>query len=105
MKCGSTSPVTILRSASAKRRSSFTGVPAAVGPEVDVRGVVARVVVLDPHRPQHPRVAHQLASSAPTFGRWSPVATSTGCARGATPASSRVRTIGPAGTARSGPAG
>jgi hypothetical protein len=40
MKCGSTRPVTIFKSASTKRRSSFTGVPAAVVPKVHVRGVV-----------------------------------------------------------------
>ena len=61
MKCGSTRPVAILRSAATKRRSSFTGVRArAREPEIDMGRIVLREMVLDAHRFQHPGVADQL---------------------------------------------
>ena len=61
MKCGSTRPVAMRRSASTKRRSSFTGVPrVARGAEVDVRCGVAREMVLHPDVLHHPGVADHL---------------------------------------------
>ena len=55
MKCGSTSPVAMRRSASTNRRSSLTGVRRPLGePEVDVRLRVAREMVLDAHRCRAP---------------------------------------------------
>ena len=55
MKCGSTRPVAILRSASTKRRSSSTGVRRRRRvAEVDVRRRVPGEVVLDPRIGEHP---------------------------------------------------
>ncbi len=61
MKCGSTRPVAMRRSASTKRRSSLTGVPrVARAAEVDMHRFVAREMVLDPNVVQHPGIANQL---------------------------------------------
>ena len=61
MKCGSTRPVAIFRSASTKRLSMLDRRAARRGrPEVDVVRIVAGEVVFDPDVLQHPRIADQL---------------------------------------------
>ncbi len=78
MKCGSTRPVAILRSASTKRRSSLTGVPrVAVRPRSTwaassrAKWFSTRTFSSTQGSPT------SSASSSPSFGRCRPVATST----------------------------
>ena len=92
MKCGSTSPVAILRSASTSRRSSRTTVPRGVRPRWTwsassrARWLTTRTCPITQGSPT------SSASSAPSFGRCSPVATRMVMPSRGTPASSSVRT-------------
>ena len=78
MKCGSTSPVAMRRSASTKRRSSLTGVRR---PEVTPRSTCAASSRAKWFSTRTVSSTHgsptSSASSAPSFGRCRPVATST----------------------------
>ncbi len=105
MKCGSTRPVAILRSASTSRRSRRTTV---ARPGVRPRRTWSRSTVASWFTTVTVSSTHgsptSSASSAPSFGRWRPVATSTVIPAAGTPASSSVRIRGgrksPFGTGR-----
>ena len=105
MKCGSTSPVAMRMSASTKRRSSFTGVRRVrVNPKSTcaassrAKWFSTRTVSKTHGSPT------TSASSAPSFGRCSPVATRTVMRSLAMPASSKPSMSGrrnrPFGTGR-----
>ena len=104
MKCGSTRPVAMRRSASTKRRSSRTTVPRRVVPSSTwsassrAKWFATSTVSSTQGSPT------RAASSSPSLGRCSPVATSTVICSGAIPAPSSVRISGgrivPLGTGR-----
>ena len=106
MKCGSTRPVAMRRSASTKRRSMLTGVPrVAVTPRSTWSCVVAREMVLDAHVRHHPGIADQfrqflaLVGAVQAGGDQDGDAGRAGCRR---PAASRSSGAGTAGSAPGG---